>query len=300
MTTHPTLFIAPTRIGDAVLTSAVLQHIAASAPLARVTIATSPLAAPLFAGYPALERIIPVVKQRYNRHWLALGRETFGTRWHSVWDMRNSILSYVLRARHRHRFTLRGLDIPKVQQYARGFGLASLPYPILWPRPEDAAFAQAMLPAGEKVLLFAPIANWAPKEWPLTHFIALAQQLLVGDFAGYRPAIICAGHERERALPMLDALAHHQPIDLTTGDAHLLGIFACMQRASAFVGNDSGLMHMAAAAGIPTLGLFGPTPATVYQPWGARANFITAAEKDLAKLEVAHVATIFTEMLRRA
>jgi hypothetical protein len=36
-------------------------------------------------------------------------------------------------------------------------------------------------------------------------------------------------------------------------------------------------MHMAAAVGIPTLGLFGPSPAAVYAPWGDRAAFVSTA-----------------------
>ena len=35
-----------------------------------------------------------------------------------------------------------------------------------------------------------------------------------------------------------------------------------------FVGNDSGLMHIAAASGVPTLGLFGPSREKHYAPWG--------------------------------
>ncbi|MFP6726105.1 MAG: glycosyltransferase family 9 protein, partial [Alphaproteobacteria bacterium] len=38
-----------------------------------------------------------------------------------------------------------------------------------------------------------------------------------------------------------------------------------------YVGNDSGLMHTAAAADIPTLGLFGPSREEMYGPWGNRA-----------------------------
>jgi ADP-heptose:LPS heptosyltransferase len=43
-----------------------------------------------------------------------------------------------------------------------------------------------------------------------------------------------------------------------------------------FVGNDSGLMHLAAAAGTPTLGLFGPSRADEYAPVGRCTAFVEA------------------------
>ena len=292
MSTRHILFIAPTRIGDAVLSTAVLAHLLATEPAARVTIITSPLAAPLFAGYPNLERIIPITKRSYNRHWLEAWRATAGTRWHAVWDMRNSILGYLLRKRTRYCYKPQPAA-PKIHQYEAAFGITALPYPTLWPRAEDTKRAQLFLPEGGKYLAFAPIANWAPKEWPLEQFIELAQALLSGPYKHYRPVIICAGHEREKALPMLSALTAFDPVDLTTGSEPLLTIFACMQRAHGFIGNDSGLMHMAAAAEIPTLGLFGPTPSLVYQPWGKYAAFLRAPEDDLTRLTAAEVAEKF-------
>ena len=54
-------------------------------------------------------------------------------------------------------------------------------------------------------------------------------------------------------------------IDLV-GRLSLPEIAAFLSRATLFVGNDSGLMHLAAAAGAPTLGLFGPTNAAEYAP----------------------------------
>ncbi len=45
-----------------------------------------------------------------------------------------------------------------------------------------------------------------------------------------------------------------------------------------FIGNDTGLMHIAAAAGTPTLGLFGPSPVGQYAPWGPRAAFVCSAD----------------------
>ena len=43
---------------------------------------------------------------------------------------------------------------------------------------------------------------------------------------------------------------------------------ACIERADFYIGNDSGLMHLAAAVGTPTLGLFGPSLEELYAPWG--------------------------------
>ncbi len=298
MATYPVLFIAPTRIGDAVLASSILAHIAATEPSARVTIATSTLAAPLYAGFPQLERIIPITKRSYNRHWLALWRETMGTGWYALWDMRHSILSYTLRARHRHTYTPPKQVAPKVKQYEMAFGTGALPHPVLWPRTEDIAAAHALLPEGGRYLILAPIANWEPKEWPLDAFTTLARSLLSGACAGYRPVIICAGHERVKALPMLAALADFAPIDLTHGDHHLLTLYAAMQRAHGFVGNDSGLMHMAAAAGIPTLGLFGPTPSAIYQPCGKRAAFIQSPDRSMEAITPEQVHKAFTQLMR--
>lgn len=292
-----TLFIAPTRIGDAVLASAVLRHVIDTSPETQITIATSPLAADLFLGVPNLARIIPMQKRTYNRHWLMLWRETAGTFWDAIWDMRGSAVSHVLLRRSLRSFYTVREPMPKVKQYERMLKVEALPYPMLWPRAEDAARAIALMPEGERYLILAPTANWAPKEWPVAHFVALAQQLLEGACKGYRPVVICAGHERARAVPLLEALAPHTPIDLTTGEAPLLTLYACMRRAHGFIGNDSGLMHMAAAAGIPTLGLFGPTEHAVYQPWGRRAAYVHSPDKTMDSITPEQAVTAFETLL---
>ncbi|MFZ4542221.1 MAG: glycosyltransferase family 9 protein [Rickettsiales bacterium] len=298
MTSHRILFIAPTRIGDAVLATSILRHLLANAPTAKITIVTSPLAAPLYEGYPLLERIIPITKRTYNRHWLEVWREAIGTKWAAVWDMRGSVLSFLLRIGKRHVYTKQKPGMPKVKQYEKAFGIAPLPPPILWPSAADIAQAEALMPAPAKYLIFAPMANWLPKEWPLEHFIALAKILLEGDYAGYRPIIICAANERPRALPMVEALSHYRPLDLTEGTTPLLTLYAIMQRVNGFVGNDSGLMHMACAAGTPTIGLFGPTPNIGDN--APHVRFLYAPNSDLAQLMPNTVAQMFTKQLSTA
>jgi ADP-heptose:LPS heptosyltransferase len=75
------------------------------------------------------------------------------------------------------------------------------------------------------------------------------------------------------ATPVLTALP--QALDLV-GKLDLPEVAAVLARAAIFIGNDSGLMHLAAAAGAPTLGLFGPTPSDEYGPAGPKARAVLA------------------------
>ena len=52
------------------------------------------------------------------------------------------------------------------------------------------------------------------------------------------------------------------------GKSTLIEIFKIMKHCNLFIGNDSGLMHMAALANIKTFGLFGPSDKLKYKPWG--------------------------------
>jgi len=59
----------------------------------------------------------------------------------------------------------------------------------------------------------------------------------------------------------------------------LLTAAAVLRRCAMFIGNDTGLMHIAAASGTPSLGLFGPSPATQYAPWGRHTACVQSADQ---------------------
>jgi hypothetical protein len=69
------------------------------------------------------------------------------------------------------------------------------------------------------------------------------------------------------------ASARGRYVDLT-GKVDLLTAYAALKRADLFIGNDSGLMHIAAAAGVPTIGLFGPSDERRYAPWGQHTRAV--------------------------
>jgi lipopolysaccharide export system permease protein len=90
-----------------------------------------------------------------------------------------------------------------------------------------------------------------------------------GILPGARLAVLAAAHERSQAAPVLESIAPDRCIDLV-GRTDLLTAAAVLKRSALFVGNDTGLMHIAAATGVPTVGLFGPSPPAHYAPWGPR------------------------------
>lgn len=100
------------------------------------------------------------------------------------------------------------------------------------------------------------------------------------------------------AAPVLDNWGG--AVDLV-GKLSLPEVAAVLARASLYVGNDSGLMHIAAATGVPTLGLFGPTPASEYGPVGPRAQAVLAdgppATTPMDRLEVETVVEAATHLL---
>ena len=94
-----------------------------------------------------------------------------------------------------------------------------------------------------------------------------------GILPGARVAVFGRDDERPMALRLIDSIPPARRIDLV-GQLDLLTASACLARCAFYVGNDSGLMHLAAASGVPTLGLFGPTQEALYAPWGEHSGIV--------------------------
>ena len=277
------LFVTSSRIGDAVLSTGLLDHLLRRHPDARFTVATGPVAEGVFLRMPRLERLILLEKRPYGMHWPGLWARCVGTAWDLVVDIRASALAWLLPARRRAVMRRRGGH--KTAQLAAVLGLDPPPLPVVWTAPEDRARAAALLPPGTPILALGPTANWTGKVWPPERFVALARLLLAGPLAGARVAVLAGPGEGERALAAPVLAQFPDAIDLV-GMLSLPEAAAALGRAALFVGNDSGLMHLAAAAGAPTLGLFGPTPADEYSPAGRRTATAIARGPRMEDLSV--------------
>jgi ADP-heptose:LPS heptosyltransferase len=273
------LFVTGNRLGDAVLSTGALARLIADHPGARVTVACGALPAPLFADVPGLARLIVMRRRRRGMHWLILWAACAATWWDVAADLRGSILPWTLPARRRmvsrsdYRRELRVLEI------ARQLRLDPPPAPTLFISPTRAARAAAFVGDGPPVLAVAPAANWGAKQWPAERFAETVRRLTApGEILeGARIAVTAAESERAAAAPVLESVPPARRIDLV-GAPDLLDLAAILARCALFIGNDSGLMHLAAAAGTPTLGLFGPSPDWRYGPWGPKAAVVRTKE----------------------
>ncbi len=273
------LFVTATRIGDAVLSTGLLGYLIERYPAARLTIAAGPVAAPLFEAVPRLERLIVVNKRHFALHWLGLYGAVAARRWDIVVDLRGSALSWLLRANKRRVMAKGDKRENRVRQLARLFDLDPPPSPRLWRSPAHERAAEGLVPPGGPVLAIGPASNWRGKQWRAERFAELARRLAGsgGMLAGARVAVMAAAHERSQAEPLLAAIPSDKVIDLI-GRTDLLTASAVLRRTMLFIGNDTGLMHIAAASGVPTLGLFGPSPIDQYAPWGPHTAVVRTAD----------------------
>jgi ADP-heptose:LPS heptosyltransferase len=267
------LFVTSNRIGDCVISSGVIREIGRQLPGARITVASGRPPAPLFRAAPGVERVIVLDKKRFAGHWFGLWRQAVGTRWDLVIDIRGSALGYLLPAKRRVIYNRSWeTGVRKVEMVSRLMGSEAPLDPEIFlddrARAEAAAVIDPQLASAPgPVIALAPIAHQPGKSWPADRWGELVGMLMAdARFDGWRFMLVGGPGDQAPAAPAL-AAAGPRGIDFV-GKGDILASAAAIDRAALFVGNDSGLMHVAAAAGRPTLGLFGPTEWWLYGPWG--------------------------------
>ena len=285
MPTPQVLFVTSNRIGDCVISSGVIREIGRQIPGAQITVACGRPPAPFFRSAPGVVRTIILDKKKAAGHWLDLWRQVRGTRWDMVIDIRGSALAWLIPARRRVVYNRRWeTGLRKVQMVSRLMGADHDLDPELFidarARAEAAAVIDPQLASGAgpgPVIALAPIAHQPGKSWPADRWGELVRRLKAEPrFDGWRFMLVGGPGDHPPAAPAL-AEAGDRAIDVV-GKGDILASAAAIDRADLFVGNDSGLMHVSAALGRPTLGLFGPTEWWLYGPWGPRTR--TAASNE--------------------
>jgi len=147
-------------------------------------------------------------------------------------------------------------------------------YLELWPTSEeDAVAAQLLADAGisaaKEIVALHPFASNPHRGWPFEDFAALSALLRA---QGLVTVVLGAPGDRN-AFESVRNLFGRETVDLV-GKCKLRVTIALLKRCALFVGNDSGIMHLAAAANIPMVALFGPQSPVKFGPWSAQAKVL--------------------------
>ena len=172
--------------------------------------------------------------------------------------------------------------------------------PHLYPAERDAWWAERYMRvtgAGHAPLLgLHPGSGSAKKTWPARHYVAVAQ-----DWMQRRRGhvLIAAGPADDGPLAELTAALDEERVFVLQNES-LPRVAAVLQRCAAFVGNDSGITHIAAAVRAPTVAIFGPTDPRVWRPLAPRVRVVSpAGQKDDLALVPADVVIEAVESLVR-
>jgi heptosyltransferase-2/heptosyltransferase-3 len=125
----------------------------------------------------------------------------------------------------------------------------------------DNLLASASL-SEQRIALIHPAAAFATKQWATENFARVVEFLAE---RGFSSVAIAAPHERA----VLEQLVADAAVKVVTFDLSLPEVTALAARSQLFVGNDSGIAHIAAAVGTPAVVVFGSSNVAHWRPWNS-------------------------------
>ena len=289
------LLLKPCCLGDVVQMTAVVAALQARWSEAAITVGVGRWSRPAVLHHPAVAEIVDLGqlglrgKQRPSdllRLWPTLRRRRFDL---AIVPDRSpvlSLLTWLCGARIRagydsggrgRWYTIRVQPLPGLHELDQAlrllttFGIESLPWPTYFPGRQGAAEAseiRSVMPAGRPLALIAagggmnPGTHMPEKRWSTAGFAHVATAL---QAVGATVALVGAPSDRAASDAVLRVVPDLQDL---TGRTTLASLGALASRSSVFIGNDSGVTHLAAATGCPTVAIFGPTASQLYAPRG--------------------------------
>jgi len=132
-------------------------------------------------------------------------------------------------------------------------------------------FSSEKIPMNRPLLAFHPFSLWKYKEWQVNSCAELIDDVQLR----YNVTIVITGSSEERGrADQVVELCRTKPFNLA-GKTSIGELAAVLSACRGFIGVDTAALHLAAAAGVPTLGIFGPSPAVCWAPRGSRHAIVT-------------------------
>ncbi len=146
-----------------------------------------------------------------------------------------------------------------------------------------------------KLVFVHPGAGKLANRWPDKYYAALADRLIV---RGCTVLVDISPGDEDAVDKMLYAMQRKAVIVPMVNLSRLAGLIS---RCHLFIGNDTGILHLAAATGTKTIGLFGPTDPAQWKPPGKSNLALRGAGGELSRLSVDEVARVaMRELLKNS
>ena len=289
------LVIRPRFVGDVCLTLPVVDHLRRHTPHAAIDYLVEETYAPLLAGDPRLGRV--VVAKR-NRSPIDAGRllvDLALAHYDLVLDLfcnpRTAIWTAATAAATRVGYSDKGWRSDRYTHFVRPTGKSAIAFhltsiEVLGWNVDWNAMPSLFLAEGERQLaqervrehglsdedryvLFHAGAAWPTRRWQPEDFAAVAYRL-VTEQLGCRAFILAGPGEEPLASSIVERVSH--PHCRMIAGVPLGGLPALCAGAAAFIGGDSGPIHVSAASGTPTVGIFGRNEPDTFFPYPPRAR----------------------------
>lgn len=287
--------------GDAVMMTPALRAIRENLPQCQLHLLVPEEMAPLFGHLPWLNRVWPMPRKRGRsslpQTWpviRALRQTHFDRSVDFASNDRGAIASFLIGAKDRlgwekhggfwgRKFCYTERVTPKAEEVHESIQLAHLLSG--WNIPQPSSFeaeiradpvladaAEKILP-GECAIVCHIASSQQKKEWPLSHWAKL-HRLATDD--GYDVVFTTARGTREQTLMV--ELRKLAPAAVILPLIEELPLFlAMLRRAAVFISGDTGPLHFAAALGVPTISLFGPSSPVQWAPIGRHHQALSGA-----------------------
>jgi len=282
---------APNWVGDAVMAIPALECMRGAQPGAEICVLARPVVAALFAGEPFADRILRYEFRDTHRGWLGrerlareLRRERFDVAvllqnaFEAAWlawrariperigyarDGRGPLLTRAIRVprreeipTHESQYYLEFLRRAGWIEDRPSIPSIRLQVPLQAREAAESRLRQAGARENAWRCAIAPGASYgAAKCWPPERFAVLADRLISECDAD----VIFFGTSDEKDIATRICRAMKARVVSLVGETSAHDLAALFATCSVFIGNDSGAMHVAAAAGLPVVGIFGPT-----------------------------------------
>jgi heptosyltransferase-3 len=175
-----------------------------------------------------------------------------------------------------------------------GFPLSDFA-PKVFPSDEDRHRARGILAGlGVPIIAFHPGSGSDKKNWPLQNWIELGHHFLRNQSGSL---LIVSGEADEARARKIESTWHNPRVRFAKSLP--LPTLAAILEQTTFIGHDSGISHLAAAANAKSISLFGPTDPAVWAPLNENARVIRAPDKDLERLNVDLVRDALDQELMR-